>query len=127
MKENSTPLRLCVASIRVSDMKAAEEFYCNTLGFRIEKVYCPEIIQLVHQGTTLLLEQSARPNREKFYPETSQSVLVFETKDVERSAKEFRSRGVEVLYDHAQSCPVGKYNALRDPFGNVHEILEFAK
>ncbi len=47
------------------------------------------------------------------------------TDDLESSLKDLKSKGVELIHETPQDCPVGVYAAFRDPFGNVHELIEF--
>jgi len=38
-----------------------------------------------------------------------------------------KRQGVAILHDQPEPCPVGVYAAVRDPAGNVLELIEYKK
>ena len=52
-------------------------------------------------------------------------MLGIATDDVAKHAERLRAKGATVLFDEPQDFPVGKFNAVKDPSGNVVELLEF--
>ncbi|MGG4094976.1 VOC family protein [Paenibacillus lautus] len=117
---------LCVLSINVSDMAQATRFYCDILGFEVSKVYDDQIISLKHEGMSLILQKCDRPTKTD-YPHEAQVIIGLETDDVIAAIANYKSQGVEVIFDTPQPCPPGLYSAIRDPFGNVIELLEFTE
>lgn len=117
---------LCVLSINVSDMDQAKQFYCDLLGFEISKVYDEQIISLKHEGLSLILQKCDRITKTE-YPYEAQVIIGIETADVGAAISNYKSQGVEVIFDTPQPCPPGLYSAIRDPFGNVIELLEFTE
>ena len=119
--------RVCVIQINVGDMDEAIRFYSDILGFDVEdRQWYPHIIQLVHEGVPLILNKVER-SANIDYPNQAQTLLNIETKDLVKSIEGFKDNDVELVHETPQDCPVGVFAAFKDPFGNVHELLEFRK
>ncbi|WP_242615235.1 VOC family protein [Paenibacillus solani] len=119
-----TMSNLCVLSINVNDMDQARRFYCDILGFEISRVYDEEIISLKNEGISLILQKCER-RADTDYPHEAQVIIGIETADVNAAIEAYKSQGVEVIIEPPKPCPPGLYSAIRDPFGNVIELLEF--
>ncbi|UNK17481.1 VOC family protein [Paenibacillus sp. N3/727] len=116
---------ICVISINVTDMKEAIFFYCDILGFEISKVYDDEcIVGLKHEAVPVILNKVDNVTAVD-YPREAQVVLGIQTQDLKASIADFQAKGIEVIFDTPQFCPPGTYSAIKDPFGNVIELLEF--
>jgi catechol 2,3-dioxygenase-like lactoylglutathione lyase family enzyme len=117
-------MRILAVLINVCDMDKAIDFYSNKLGFAVHsrKLY-PQMVRLEHEHIALILFLVPKPVTFD-YPRVAQRLLNFETRNLAASMNELRSRGVQFIHSHPQPCPVGAYVAFRDPFGNVHELLE---
>ncbi|MGZ9583511.1 VOC family protein [Paenibacillus marinisediminis] len=115
---------LCVISINVPDMEAALQFYCEKLGFEVSKVYDECIISLKHEGIPIILNKVERATTTQ-YPLEAQVVMGIQTLNLLETLAEYKELGIDIIYDTPLDCPPGKYSAIRDPFGNVIEILEF--
>ena len=111
-------------SVYVHDLKSAERFYVDLLGFTVASRPVPFITELQHDGVSLVLCAAERPATLD-YTKDAGVVLGLATNDVERDAARLRAKGVAVLFEGAQEFPVGVFNAVRDPSGNVIELLEF--
>ncbi len=117
--------KISVITINVPDMDRAVQFYSDTLGFPVEsKDWYPDIVQLQHEGFSLILYKVARP-AEVDYPNVAQTVLGISTPNLRETLATLREQGVRVIHDEPQPFPAGIYAAVRDPFGNVVELLEF--
>ena len=117
--------KVCVIQINVSDMDKAIDFYCNKIGFEIHsKKYYPDIVDLVNKGIPLILYKVSKVTYID-YPKVAQTLINIQTDDLEASLKDLKGKGVELIHETPQNCPVGVYAAFKDPFGNVHELLEF--
>lgn len=102
-------------------------FIASTLGFPIDsREWYPEIVQLQHEGASLILYKVARA-AEVDYPNVAQTVLGIATPNLAESLAKLRGQGVRVLHDEPQPFPAGIYAAIRDPFGSVVELLEFQR
>jgi catechol 2,3-dioxygenase-like lactoylglutathione lyase family enzyme len=106
-------------------MDAAIDFYSNILGFEIKtKDYYPELVLLEHEGPALLLcKVQKKANID--YPSEAQTLINIQVDDLRKSMLELKAKGVEFIHTEPQTCPAGIYAALRDPFGNVMELIEF--
>jgi hypothetical protein len=51
-------------------------------------------------------------------------MAVWETKDHADGIEQMKSKGVEFIYSEPQEINVGSFVAFRDPYGNVHELIE---
>ncbi len=117
--------KVCVIQINVSDMDRVIDFYCNKMGFEVcSRAHYPKIVELAHEGIPLILYEVPNPVHID-YPNVAQTLINFQTDDLEASLKDLKSKGVELIHETPQKCPVGVYAAFRDPFGNVHELVEF--
>jgi lactoylglutathione lyase len=114
-----------VIGIYVDDMDKAVEFYCGKLGFKEAQRYddgC--IVRLENDGPPVILEKVEKSNNIG-YPGKSQIVLGIETDNIEDAAREMRGKGVEFLHESPQPFVAGFVMAMRDPAGNVLELLQF--
>jgi catechol 2,3-dioxygenase-like lactoylglutathione lyase family enzyme len=118
-------LRVALVQINVSDLDEAIAWYRDVLGFRISKEHYhhPVAVDLVHEGCRLLLHRVERPARID-YPNVAQTLICFETDDIAATMDSLRHSGAELLHDAPQPFPAGLFAAFRDPFGNVHELVE---
>ena len=118
---------VCVIGIYVDDMDKAVEFYCDKLGFKEAQRYddgC--IVRLENEGPPVILEIVDNAARTE-YPGYSQVVLGIETDNIEETSKDLKAKGVEFLHDKPQVFVAGLVMAMRDPSGNVLELLQFKK
>jgi catechol 2,3-dioxygenase-like lactoylglutathione lyase family enzyme len=116
-----------VIGIYVDDMDKAVEFYCEKLSFKEAQRYddgC--IVRLENEGPPVILEKVEKAVRVE-YPGHSQVVLGIETDNIEQTSEELRAKGVEFMHDKPQAFVAGFVMAMRDPSGNVLELLQFHK
>ena len=114
-----------VIGIYVDDNDKAKEFYCDALGFEIENTYndgC--ILQMKSEGPTVIVELVDKPSN-AVYPGGSQIVLCVATDNIEKTAEEYRKKGVNFINDGPQPFVAGRFMAMKDPAGNTLELLEF--
>jgi catechol 2,3-dioxygenase-like lactoylglutathione lyase family enzyme len=116
---------VALMQINVPDLDAAIKWYRDVLGFQLspQHRHHPVAVDLVHHGTRLLLHRCDRPARID-YPHVAQTLLCIQTDDLIGKLDELRRRGVEVLHDTPEPFPAGTFAAIRDPWGNVHELVE---
>ena len=55
------------------------------------------------------------------------AIYEIETDDIKKTSEELREKGVELLYNEPQVFVAGLMMAMRDPSGNVLELLQFNK
>ncbi len=115
-----------VIQINVTDMDRAIEFYSGALGFAVaSRQHYPQIVKLEHDPT-FLLYQVERDTRIE-YPHEAQTMINVATDDLRGVLEALRRQGVEVIQDEPVDCPVGIYAGVRDPFGNVLELIEYTR
>ena len=61
------------------------------------------------------------------YPDDVQTMIVWETENLEETIADFKQKGVEFIFSEPKGINVGKFVAFRDPFGNVFELIELKK
>lgn len=117
---------VCIIQIGVSDLDQAIDWYCKTLGFEVAKEHYhhPVAVDLVQKGSRLLLHRAEKPIHID-YPNVAQTLICIQTDDIRESMNDLKSKGVELIHETPQNFPDGMYAAFRDPFGNVHELVEF--
>jgi lactoylglutathione lyase len=118
--------KVCIIQIGVSDMDKAIDWYSNILGFEVSKehYYHPVAVDLVHEGCRLLLHEADKPAQID-YPNVAQTLICIQTDDLISSMSDLKNKGVEFIHETPQKLPAGVYAAFKDPFGNVHELVEF--
>ena len=115
---------LSALTFLVPDLDAAQKFYCGLLGFGIEAHYGPELIKLKHDGCAILLNKCERPSRPD-YPRAAQVAVGFAVADVDAELKRLHAAQADLVFDSAQEFPAGRFIAVRDPAGNVVELLQY--
>lgn len=111
-------------NVYVSDLEYAKDWYCKILGFEISQDLPPLAIQLRHEGLTFLLHRAENPTTQKFGTD-SMLTLAFATNNVHESMKRLKESGVILLHEKPQFSPFGDWFAFEDPFGNIHEMVQF--
>ncbi len=113
-----------VLSLYVPDLPAAVSFYRDVLGFAVQAEFGPEIVQLRHDGLALILCACATATRPA-YPTAAQAVPGLGVADAAAELARLRARGADLVFDTVQPFPLGVFVAVRDPGGNVLELLQF--
>jgi len=136
--------KLGLVQINVTDRKRAEEFYVNTLDFKKiirdpltgvesggDSDSGPIFLDNGCGGTILLYPLNITKYIPFDYPDQTGVVLVIYVDDIDETYRDWRAKGVEFIkidWSEEESgianCPFGRFIAVRDPFGNVFEILE---
>jgi len=107
--------------IRVPDLARARSFYVETLGFSEERV-SDNLIRLV-DDSPIYLEQAIGPLRPPDVDE-ARSAIAFKVRDIQATARRLREAGVEFLSEEPFQVAVGLAMRIRDPFGNIHSLLQ---
>ena len=121
-------MKVGMVQINVPDLEKAIEWYTNKLGFELSKehYYPPVAVDLVNDGIRLLLYKAEKEAKID-YPKQAQSVIIFKSDNLADEMKKMKEEGVDLIYEEPIQFPAGIFTAFRDPFGNVHEIVEFNK
>jgi len=119
--------RISVIQINVDNMDEAIDFYSNKLGFPVEsKAHYPDIVKLQQEGVTFLLYRVTK-KAQIDYPNVAQTLINVVTDDLVGTLDQLKRQGVAILHDRPEPCPVGIYAGVRDPAGNVLELIEYKK
>lgn len=117
--------KICVNQVNVHDIDQAIDFYSKKLGFEVAtRDMYPHIVPLKNAGIYFILSKVEKPTKID-YPKESQSLINFQTDDLQKTIKDLKAAGVEFIHAEPQDCPAGIYAAFKDPSGNVHELIEF--
>lgn len=118
--------------INVTSVHAAWDFYVDTLGFTEAPGSDRNTVLILENGAgpkilVYPVENSVTPG----YPDQTGTTLVFYVEDIATTVEEWQSRGVEFIpiswsedETGIAGCPFGRFIAFRDPFGNIHEVLQ---
>ncbi|MHA2232630.1 MAG: VOC family protein [Candidatus Hodarchaeales archaeon] len=119
-------LEIAMNQINVANLDEAIKWYTETLGFEVSKehYYPPRAVDLVQKGSIRLLLYQVDTPAEIDYPNAAQSLIIFRTEDLRGTMAKLKEKGVEFVYPEAMEFPAGLFNAFKDPFGNVHEIVQ---
>ena len=104
-------------------MAKALEFYADKLGFEVVKRdHYPDFVLLKHDYPIALhqVKQSASVN----YPNQTGVVLGIAVDDLAEAIQRLSQQGVDFIHISPQTFLAGWYAALRDPAGNVHELIQ---
>lgn len=124
-------LSVYIVQLNVVGLQAGIDWYTDVLGFRVSKennfLHHGTTVQLEHdQGFRLILHNAKNP-AEIGYPDDVQTMVVWQTQDLAATMAQMKSKGVEFIVSEPQEINVGSFVAFRDPFGNVHELIELLK
>ena len=121
-------LSVYIIQLNVVGLQAGIDWYTRVLGFRVSLednfLHHGTTVQLEHdQGFRLILHNAKNPAKID-YPDDVQTMVVWRTSDLVGTMAQMKSKGVEFIFSEPQQINVGRFVAFRDPFGNVHELIE---
>ncbi|MFC1725868.1 VOC family protein [candidate division KSB1 bacterium] len=117
-------LKLFQLQIYVTDIDKAIEFYGTHFGFEvISRDYLPETLPMRFGNFRIVFHKVTKKTKID-YPKDAQTFLVIKVDDLSTKMADLKNKGVELIHSEPQNAAVGIYAAFRDPFGNVHELLE---
>ena len=125
-------LRLGIVQINVTDLGEAWRFYVDTLGLPgAERLGRGKPFHLAVEGAPEVLVYRVERMALRHYPDDTGVTLVFYTPDIKATVADWKAKGVEfvpIAWSRDKSgiaeTPFGPFIAFRDPFGNVHELLQ---
>ena len=117
--------KVIFTTILVDDMAKAVEFYVNHLGFEVTKNdHYPHFVLLKHEHYPIALHQVEKPLQVD-YPNQTQVVPGIATDNLADSLRTLGEQGVALIHTTPQKFFGGYFAALRDPAGNVLELIEW--
>jgi lactoylglutathione lyase len=115
-----------VINIGVHDMREARHFYEEILGFSVaDDSFAPQFIELANEGPTLLLALCEQKT-DSAYPIGATIALDIAVRDADAELGRLRQAGIDLVHNKLQASPVGPYFAVRDPSGNIIELVQFS-
>ena len=106
----------------VTDLDEAVEFY-EFLGFElISRDYFPQVAPMMNDETMLVLHRVDKVTPTD--PNGARTTLNMAVKDLDSIIKHFTNRGIEIIHNEPQKAAIGEWKAIRDPFGNVVNLIE---
>jgi catechol 2,3-dioxygenase-like lactoylglutathione lyase family enzyme len=125
-------LRLGLVQINVTDLREAWRFYVDTMQMRgVEKLGRGKAFHLELPDAPAILVYPVQQVVDRQYPVGTGVTLVFYTPDIRTTVDTWKQKGVEfipIAWSQETSgiadTPFGPFIAFRDPFGNVHELLQ---
>ncbi len=111
--------------IPITDKDSALAFYGDVLGFQsLGDTYWPPILPFEGNGMALVGHESDSVTPYQ-YPFKTGTFVILETDALHATCHRLLRAGVSFEYDSPVThAPVGWYQAVRDPFGNVIEIIQ---
>jgi catechol 2,3-dioxygenase-like lactoylglutathione lyase family enzyme len=128
--------RIGIIQINVTDLSLAWRFYVDTLGIPgIERLGRGNAFELdLGNGGPTVLVYPVREIASRNYPYDAGVTLVLFTDDIRTTVREWTTKNVQFIpitwardASGIADSPFGPFIAFRDPFGNVHELLEGRK
>lgn len=125
-------VRLGMIQISVTDLEEAWHFYVETLGIRgIKRFGAGKAFHLELEDGPIVLVYPATRKRIDRYPDEATVTLVFHTPNLHETVASWKRKGVQFVgiswsadASGVGESPFGPFIAFRDPFGNVHELLQ---
>lgn len=120
-----------LVQINVTDLERAWTFYTEQLGIPGRWILGERKAFELQIGPPTVLVYPVAEQRIPRYGEETGVTLVLHTSDIEATVDRWREADVEFLSipwsarsDGIAETPFGPFIAFRDPFDNVHEVLE---
>lgn len=114
--------------ITSGNMEAATAFYQGVLGFEDwSRKYLPAALPLKHPDGSfafMLHYQEGVSSKESSHPEEAQIVLLFSANNLEQVRRKIKASEAEIITRSKVPGPLGAYITVKDPLGNVIEIIE---
>lgn len=129
-------VKLGLVQINVTDLKKAKEFYRDKLGLEVREPLKKEgaPFEIATEGAATILVYQVEKQAKVDYPNQTGVTLCFYTQDLDKTIKAWKEKGVEFIKitwskddSGTAECPFGRFIAFKDPFGNVHEVLQPSK
>jgi catechol 2,3-dioxygenase-like lactoylglutathione lyase family enzyme len=129
--EGGRMLSVYIVQLNVVGLQAGIKWYTDVLGFKVSAennfLHHGTTVQLEHdQGFRLILHNARRPAKID-YPDDVQTMVVWQTQDLAGAMRHMKAKGVAFIFSEPEEINVGRYVAFRDPFGNVHELIELKR
>lgn len=124
-------LSVYIVQLNVVGLQAGIDWYTDVLGFKVSAennfLHHDTTVQLEHDQGFRLILHNAKHKAEIDYPNDVQTMVVWQTPDLAATMQHMEAKGVTFIFTEPEEINVGRYVAFRDPFGNVHELIELKK
>ncbi len=116
-------LKLVEVQSFVSNLSVAKEFYGDILGFKVKQEGQNWIIFDLN-GMEFVIQSGAMPtNMVTDYGKQCATMLVLHSDNIRETVRLLKSKGVE-FFGEIVEVPQGKFIGIKDPDGNVIELVE---
>jgi len=114
--------------ISVTSMEQGAGFYRDVLGFEeLSRDYYPPVVPFKQKGAAFfILSEDAKQTAPYIYGMTASVGFALETKNLLKSVEQLKKHGVAVLHEEPQRSGNVMFVAFSDPFGNMHELIQYA-
>jgi glyoxylase I family protein len=119
-------MKIAMLVLIVSDLAATKRFYGDLLGFAVTGEDESKIV-FAHEGAPFVAFLGERPTPPRAHGEEAASVFAFEVGALDAEMARLRAAGVTFIHQTPGRNAWGRYAALRDPSGNVIELMEPAR
>jgi len=117
--------RLYNVGISVFDMDEAVAFYDGLLGFDVlTRDYYPPVVVFQPAGPASFILSDKTVTAPSHFTERYFTGLAFETEDIEHAMRDLAAKGVVFAAETPERTGDVLHASFRDPFGNVHELIE---
>jgi len=117
-------MKVSVISLGVHNMELALEFYSEKLGLKVKsKQFYPELVELKNNVPIILYKVEDKVDLN--YLKDAVTTIGFEVENVQESINELIQKNVDLIFNEPQPFPAGIMTAVKDPSGNIVELLEF--
>jgi glyoxylase I family protein len=116
-------MKIAMLVLIVSDLAATKRFYCDLLGFALQGEDSGKLV-FAHEGAPFVAFLGARPAPLREHGAEAASVFAFEVSALVEELARLRAAGVDIIHQTPGENEWGRYAALRDPSGNIIELME---
>ncbi|MGK0577898.1 VOC family protein [Macrococcus capreoli] len=117
-------MELSVISIGATDMEKSLKFYNEMLEIPIKsKEFYPKIVELKSKIPIILYEVENESTVQSYNEATL--LIDFSVSSLVEEKKKFKNNNIHFLFDENQEFPGGIMNAVKDPNGNIIELLQY--
>ncbi len=125
-KEKEVPIDLAPkvfgVQTNVTDMAQAVDFYKNFAFEVLTREYYPNVVPLKNREALLVLHKVARVTKTELTD--ARTTLNLAVGNLDAMINDLKKWEIEVLHKVPQKAAIGIWKSIRDPFGNIVNLIE---